>query len=172
MAKRALILVDLQKEWINPDSPYFVGQMTGLIERTNKLIEYCRGEKYKIIFTTHLEPDGGDEFREGTANVEIIDAVARKSTDTVIKKNKISPFYRTKLENELTLVKEIVVGGVLTNLCVRSLVEDAYDRDYDICVIKDCCRAFDPEVQEFTFDDLKNTREEIGFVNLKDFIKK
>lgn len=54
---------------------------------------------------------------------------------------------------------------------MRSLVQDAYDRDFDISVIKDCCVAFDEETQEFTFKDLKATREEIQFLNLNEFIE-
>ncbi|PIR58958.1 MAG: hypothetical protein COU69_02780 [Candidatus Pacebacteria bacterium CG10_big_fil_rev_8_21_14_0_10_56_10] len=38
-----------------------------------------------------------------------------------------------------------------SHLCVRSLVQDAYDRDFDIAVIKDCCVAFDQETHDFTF---------------------
>jgi len=41
---------------------------------------------------------------------------------------------------------------------------------FDITVIKDCCVAFDDEIQEFTFRDLKATREEIEFLNLNEFI--
>ncbi|MFZ5341298.1 MAG: isochorismatase family protein [Patescibacteria group bacterium] len=58
----------------------------------------------------------------------------------------------------------------MTNLCVRSLIQDAYDREFNISVIKDCCKSFDEETQEFTFNDLKTTREEIEFINLNEFL--
>ena len=66
----------------------------------------------------------------------------------------------------------MVISGILTNLCVRSLAQDAYDRDYKITIIKDCCQAFNQETHEFTLKDLKVTREEIEIVNSKEFIKK
>jgi nicotinamidase-related amidase len=171
MAKRALVLIDMQKEWVDSDSEYFVGQMTGLIEKTNKLIDYCREKRYKIIFTAHVENDEGEAFQDGTPNIEIIEELKKKSTDRIIIKNKINPFYKTKLENELSLVTEVVVGGLLTNLCVRSFVEAAYDREHDITVVKDCCRAFDDDAHEFTFEDLKNTRPEINFIDLKNLLE-
>jgi nicotinamidase-related amidase len=57
----------------------------------------------------------------------------------------------------------------LTNLCVRSFIQDAYDRDFKITVIKDCCVAHTQEIQDFTFFDLAQTRDEIDFTNFKEF---
>jgi len=49
-------------------------------------------------------------------------------------------------------------------------VQDAYDRDFDITLLKDCCVAFDDATQEFTFKDLKATRPEIKLANINEFI--
>jgi len=171
MSSKALILVDFEKEWTNESSDYFVGDISEVIERTNKLIDFCRKNNYKIIFTTHIEKDSDGAFAENSENVEIIDEINKQDSDVLIRKNKISPFFKTPLEQELQNIDEIIVCGILTNLCVRSLVQDAYDRDFDIKVIKDCCVAFDDETQEFTFKDLKATREEIEFLNLNEFIE-
>jgi len=170
--KNALVLVDFQNEWINPESDYFVGDISKVISKVNSLIEFCRKKDYKIIFTRHIEEGSADAFAKGSKSTEIIPKITRQRHDILITKNKISPFYKTTLEKELRGIKHLVVAGILTNLCVRSLVEEAYDRDFEITVIKDCCVAMDKKTQEFTFKDLKNTREEVQFLNLKDFIEK
>lgn len=170
MSLKALMLIDFEKEWIDRDSDYFVGNISSTVKKTNQLIDYCRNKGYKIIFTVHIEKESGEAFVENSKNVELIDEIHREKSDIVILKNKISPFFKTDLENHLKNIGEIVVCGILTNLCVRSLVQDAYDRDFEIKVIKDCCVAFDKETQEFTFKDLKATREEVEFLNLKKFI--
>lgn len=167
---KALILVDFEKEWLDNDSDYFVGDISEALEKTNRLIDFCRQNGYKIIYTVHIEEGSEGAFAEGSKNVEIIDGLNKDKSDTVITKNKISPFFKTNLEEQLKDIKEIVVCGILTNLCVRSLVEGAYDRDFQIKVIKDCCVALDQETQEFTFKDLKATREEVEFLNLDEFI--
>jgi nicotinamidase-related amidase len=60
----------------------------------------------------------------------------------------------------------------MTNLCVRSAVSDAYDRDYHIKVVTDACVSDSTEVDRFTFKDLKKTRPEIDFVKARDVIAK
>ena len=171
MTSKALILVDFEKEWTDKSSDYFVGDVSELIEKTNKLIDFCRKNNYKIIFTTHIEKDSDEAFAENSENVEIIDEIHKKNSDVLIMKNKISPFFKTDLDKHLEGIDEIVICGILTNLCVRSLAQDAYDRDFKITIIKDCCRAFDVETHEFTLKDLKATREEIEFLNLNEFVK-
>jgi len=171
MTSKALIIVDFEKEWTDKSSDYFVGDISDLIGRTNKLIDFCRKNDYKIIFTTHIEKDSDEAFAENSENVEIIDEVNKQDYDVLIKKNKISPFFKTDLDKHLEGIDEIVIAGILTNLCVRSLAQDAYDRDFKITIIKDCCRAFDVETHEFTLKDLKATREEIEFLNLNEFVK-
>lgn len=171
MENKTLILVDFENEWADKNSNYYVGNFSELIKKTNKLIDFCRKRGYKIIFTTHIEKNSDSAFAEGSKNVEIIKELHKEDSDILIKKNKISPFYKTNLERELSKSRKIVICGILTNLCVRSLAQDAYDRDFEVTIIKDCCTAFDKETHEFTLKDLKSTREEIKILNLEDFIK-
>ena len=171
MSEKALILVDFENEWVNKNSDYYVGDISEVIAKVNKLIDECRKNGFKIIFTRHIEKDSNDAFAPNSKHIKLIKGLDKKDSDIVITKYKISPFYKTSLEKELKGIKKIVVAGISTNLCVRSLVHDAYDRDFNITVIKDCCVAFDKETQEFTFKDLKATREEVQFLNLNDFLK-
>lgn len=165
---RALILVDFENEWIDPASSNFIGDISGVLDKTNKLIDWARANNYKVIFTIHEELDSEKEFIPNSNNTRLISALHKDNSDIIVRKNKISPFYKTKLKNHLKGIKEIVVAGILTNLCVRSLVSEAYDRDYQITVVKDCCVSFDKMTQEFTIKDLKSTRPEIEFINLNE----
>lgn len=171
MESKVLILVDFEKEWTNESSDYFVGDISDLIRRTNKVIDFCRENNYKIIFITHVEKDSDEAFAQNSESVKIIDEINKQDSDVLITKNKISPFYQTDLEEHLEGIDKIVICGILTNLCVRSLAQDAYDRDFKITIIKDCCWAFDKETHNFTIKDLKETREEIKFLNLNEFIE-
>lgn len=167
---KALVVIDMQNEWITEDSDYYVGDISKAIEKTNSLIDTCREQDYKIIFTRHVEEESDNVFAENHKRSALMNNLHREQSDVVITKYRISPFYKTSLENELEGFEEVVVCGILTNLCVRSFIEGAYDRDLDIKVIKDCCVAFDEKTQEFTFGDLKATREEVDFIDLDRFL--
>ncbi len=169
---KALLLIDFEKEWTKRESDYFVGDIANTIDRANKLIDFCRSKGYKIIFTRHVDIGSEDAFAEESEGVELINRLHKKESDILITKNKVSSFYKTGLEKELHGIKEIAVCGILTNMCVRHTAEDAYDREFDITIIKDCCVALDEEMQEFTFKDLKATRPEIEFLDVKEFVKK
>jgi ureidoacrylate peracid hydrolase len=172
---KALIIVDYINQWIDKKSDCYVGNISKQIKNLNEVIGYCRDRDIPVIFTTHINLESEKAFVGGTRNVEIISKVDyKKGKDALIKKNKISPFYKTQLEKKLGKLgaKELIITGILTNLCVRSLISDAYDKDYKITVIKDCCVAFSDELQEFTFKDLKNTRPEIEFYDTEEFLEK
>ena len=168
---KTLLLIDFENEWTIPTSPYYVGDLKDLITKINQLIDSCRNNNYKIIFITHIEKDSDIVFKENSNNIEIIPSLHKLSQDILIKKYKISPFYQTTLEQELQGITELVIAGILTNLCVRSTIHDAYDREFKITVITDCCTTFDPKTHDFTIQDLKATREEIIFLPLKEFLQ-
>lgn len=167
MTETALVLIDLQSEWTEKESEFYVGETQELVAKINYLIEYCRAREYKIIFTKHREIDSLDAFGPES---QLIPTLKVEDHDTILIKNKISPFYNTSLEKELEGMKHVITCGILTNLCVRSFVEDAYDREFQITLIKDCCMAHTAEIHDFTLYDLAQTREEIDFVDFKDFV--
>ena len=168
MSETALVLIDFQEERTNPNSEYYVGDIKEVIAKVNYLIDHCRTREYKIIRTKHREVGSLEYFWPET---KFISDLKIHDDDTIIIKNKISPFHNTSLEKELSGIKNVIVCGMLTNLCVRSFIQDAYDRDFKITVVKDCCVAHTEEMQEFTFFDLAQTRDEIDFTELKEFVE-
>jgi ureidoacrylate peracid hydrolase len=172
MLSKALILVDFENEWIDPKSAEYIGDISKVIKKTNSLLTFCRKKDFRIIFTRHVEKDSKGVWSEKSSGTKLINELDRKPSDIVVTKHKISPFFKTDLEKQLKDIDEIIVCGILTNLCVRSLIHDAYDRDFSIIVIKDCCATYGKKTQEFTFKDLKATREEVEFFDLNEFIAK
>lgn len=168
MPETALVVIDMQNAWIDKDSEYYVGNLDTMIEKTNYLIAYAREMGYKIIFIKHHESEGA--FAMDNPLSDFIPELFVQKEDTVISKFKISSFYNTKLEHELLGIKNLIVCGVLTNLCVRMFVEEAYDREYRIALIDDLTATFTDELQHFTLEDLYATRSGISIVSLDQFV--
>ncbi|MDO4714585.1 MAG: isochorismatase family cysteine hydrolase [bacterium] len=139
-----------------------------MIKKTNYLIEYARAMGYKIIFVRHLEEEG--DFSPANPNSELISELQMQEQDTLITKHKISAYYQTAMEQELEGIQNIVVCGVLTNLCVRMFVEESYDRGFRIALIEDLTAAFSDELQEMTLEDLHSTRAGLTIVPLETFV--
>ena len=167
--KTALVVVDVQNEYFDEKSNYHVAKPAD-IKRINKLIDFCRKNNHKIIFIRHEEADANAPFARGWKS-EVISELHRNNSDAVITKHKVSSFYKTNMEKELHGIEKVIVAGILTNLCVRMFLEEAYDRDFKITVVKDCCVTFNKKIQKQTFGDIALTRAEIEQKNLKEFLK-
>jgi nicotinamidase-related amidase len=117
MSKKALILVDFENEWLDKNSDYYIDHnISDVLENTNKLIDFCRSQDIKIIFIKHVEKDSQSAFIENSENTKIIQSLHKKNEDVIIKKYKISPFFKTNLEEELANKDEIIVSRILANL--------------------------------------------------------
>ncbi len=173
MAKVAVI-VDTVNEWFNPKSPYFLGENKEYRSKMKKLTDFLRKNKTPIIFIQHIEPKGEPAFQKGTDGIELISELSRKPDESIVTKTRsISPFYKTNLEKTLKRLKadHLIIAGIMTNLCVRSIVADAWDREYKITVVKDCCLSDSEKTNKIVFQDIKNTRPDVELIGLNQFIK-
>lgn len=168
MQETALVIINMQMAWTDKDSEYYLGNLDSMVEKMNYLIAYARELGYKIVFVKHHETEG--VFSEKSPFSDFIPELAVEKDDIIIPKYKVSSFYQTKLENELTGVKNLVVCGALTNLCVRMFVEEAYDREYRIALIDDLTVTYSEELHDTTLQDLVDTRSGLTILPLERFI--
>jgi len=78
---------------------------------------------------------------------DIIDELKPQSGDVVVDKPGYSAFYATDLERILSTrgIRNLILTGVTTDVCVHSTLRDAVDRNYECLVIEDACAASVPE---------------------------
>jgi nicotinamidase-related amidase len=141
--------------------------MDVLIEKATYLLQYAREMGYKIIFIKHQETEGCFAPENKLSNT--IEELLPQEKDIIIPKYKISSFYETELEKELKGIENIVVAGIPTNLCVRMFVEEAYDRGFNLVLIEYVAQTYNEKLQDFTLDDLNETRPELDIVRLEEF---
>jgi ureidoacrylate peracid hydrolase len=75
-----------------------------------------------------------------TWNSEILNELKPHVDDTVIYKTRFSGFYQTDLDERLRALKirNLIVTGCTTSICVESTVRDAMFRDYLCVLLADC----------------------------------
>jgi nicotinamidase-related amidase len=85
-------------------------------------------------------------------------------------KNRFSVFSNKDFDNFLkkNKIEELIVGGLITNCCVRATIIDAYNLGYKTTIVKEICASDSKETDEFTFKDLKSLLFGIKIVGLKD----
>jgi nicotinamidase-related amidase len=49
-------------------------------------------------------------------------------------------------------------------------VEEAYDREFNIAVIEDACQTYNDNLQDFTLNDLDESRPDLNIIRLEKFI--
>lgn len=148
--KAALLVIDMQYFFLDPASPSYTCGGPAILPRLQKVIQAFRQANRPVIYTRHVHhPDHLDAgimawwwegmCKEGSPESEIHQDIAPKPNEKVIFKHRYSAFYNTDLETVLRSLKveEIVVAGIMTNMCCESTARDAYFRDYRVFFLAD-----------------------------------
>ena len=152
LQKTALLLIDLQKEGGTSN----VAGMDQILQKTALLIKSCRDMNIPIIYTRHInradaiglankEPlnDQGEPlyYHDKTDAIEVADLIKPEPHDIIIDKYRYSGFHESSLDLMLKGlgIEHLLIGGVLTDVCVISTVMDAYYRDYQVSLVEDIC---------------------------------
>lgn len=97
--------------------------------------------------------DRHQRFFQGDSGA-IHPAIAPAGDDLVVTKTRVSAFAGTDLDLLLRAhdVETLIVFGVATSGVVLSTVLSAFDRDYRLVVIKDCCADLDGDLHHCLID--------------------
>ncbi len=157
--KTALLVVDMQE--------YFRPISSGVVENVKKLIEGFRKLKRPIIFSVHGHKDpklnGGMLYKwwgeliiEGSFDDRIMGELTPLEGEKIIRKRRYSVFYKTDLEEYLHKegVEDLVICGVMTNLCCETTARDAFMRDFRVFFIEDATATVNPELHLATLMNL------------------
>jgi nicotinamidase-related amidase len=144
----ALIVVDLQEDFVNPKNPMCVPEAYRQIPRVKRLIEACRSLAVPVIYTAHniasdccadfyefWEPIAAGAIKEGTAGADIYHQIYPHAGERVIRvKHAYDSFAGTDLDYVLRDrdVKTVIICGTLTNFCCESTARTAYFLNYHV----------------------------------------
>ena len=157
--KCALLVIDMQKFFLDPLSPSFTCGGLAILPVLHGLIKTFRQHGRPVIYTRHVHhPDHIDSgimgwwwkgmCIEGTPESEIHADLAPQAREKVILKHRYSAFYNTDLEIVLRClqVEDLVITGIMTNMCCESTARDAYYRDYRVFFLADGTGSINEEM--------------------------
>ena len=163
--RTALLVIDVQREYFDPDGPAFVEHAADIVANVNLLIDAFRAHRLPIVFMKHEHradgsdagrmgdfsaPDEEDSFVAGTPRVELIPELRVRPDDIVVVKRRYSSFLGTDLEAILHTAasRAVVVCGLMTSFCCETTARDAHGRDYEVLFVADANEGPDLENAE------------------------
>ncbi len=98
---------------------------------------------------------------------DFVDELQPRPGEPVVDKPGKGSFYATDLDTILKNrgIKQLVVCGVTTEVCVHTTVREANDRGYDCLVLEDCVASYFPEFQEVGLKMIKAQGGIFGWVS-------
>ena len=157
--KSALLVVDMQDFFLDPHSLSFTCGGLAILPILKQLIKTFRENDRPVIYTKHVHhPDNLDSgimrwwwkgmCIEGSAESEIHRDLTPLPSEKVILKHRYSAFYNTDLETILRClgIEDLVISGIMTNMCCKSTARDAYYRDYRVFFLADGTGSINEEM--------------------------
>jgi nicotinamidase-related amidase len=139
--KTALLLVDIQND-------YFPGgkmELEGAVEaglKAQQLLDYFRDARLGVLHMQHISASPrATFFLPGTAGVNIHASVAPLESEPVFLKHYPNSFRDTQLLEVLKAaqVERLVIGGMMTHMCVDATTRAAFDNGFECWVAHDAC---------------------------------
>ncbi|MBN2495991.1 MAG: isochorismatase family protein [Deltaproteobacteria bacterium] len=149
-SRAALLIVDMQKIFADPKGSSYLPMSRTACLNLARLLDAWRSARLPVFFTRHMHSDpstdGGALSRwwrslimQGTFDSEIVDALSPLQDERVVVKCRYSAFAGTDMDMLLREagVRDLVIGGVMTNLCCETTAREAFVRNFNVFFLGD-----------------------------------
>ena len=141
MPDTALLVIDIQNDYF-PGGAMELEGADAAGAKAGQAIRQFREKKLPVIHVRHLSVRPGSTFfLPGTPGVEIHESVKPLAGEPVVEKNFPNSFRNTGLAAllEKQQIKNLVVAGMMTHMCVDASVRQAADLGYKVTLLGDAC---------------------------------
>jgi len=187
--KPALVVVDMQNDFVRVGAPMEVPQAKGTIPQHRQLIDCFRRHRLPVVYTRFFagaEPrllwefspklgpptlacHAGHERFYGDVHktlecTAVIDELTPQPGDTIIDKLGYGAFHDTRLHDVLMkmAVESLIVTGTVTQICVEETAREAFHHGYKTTLVSDAVSSYAPDLHTAT---LKNFGLKFGWVS-------
>jgi len=140
--KTAFLIMDMQNFFFDERSHAFTPSAHNIINKIISIRDRCNKLNIPVIYTRHVNTpeDAGqmgrwwrDLISPAGRKSEIIEEVIEPEMQ-ILEKSQYNAFYKTDLEQILRKnnITQLIISGVMTNLCCETTAREAYVRDFDV----------------------------------------
>jgi nicotinamidase-related amidase len=142
-SKRALILIDVQKEYFGEVLPIGFPPLADSFANLMRAARAAEAAGVEIIAVRHESPMGAPVFQRDSAAWGLHDDIAALPLAAVIDKKLASAFTGTELEDWLRArnIGTATLAGYMTQNCVESTARAAAHLGFAVEVLRDACGA-------------------------------
>ncbi|HET7478672.1 MAG TPA: isochorismatase family cysteine hydrolase [Rubrobacteraceae bacterium] len=152
-ARTALIVVDMQNDFVKEGGTLVVPDAEGTIPEIQRLLSLARDSGMRVVYSQDTHTEGDPEWeiwpehcREDSWGWEIVEDLAPRDDELVIRKVRYDAFYGTHLDHFLRIwdVDTLIICGTVASICVHYTAASAALRWYKVIIPKDATSALDP----------------------------
>jgi ureidoacrylate peracid hydrolase len=160
----AVLVVDMLNEFLEEGGLMVLAPGRALYGPIGRLVDAAHGAGLPVIWLCDEHQAMDKEFEKrivhclrGSWGAQIVDALQPGPRDYRIPKRRYSGFFQTDLDLRLRELRidHVIVTGIVTNICVRSTVHDAFFLGYNVIVPADCVAATSAREQESSLYDIE-----------------
>ena len=175
----ALLLVDMQRAWLDPqfdphltepDGEYFRSRVrTQVVPNQQRLLNGFRAAQQNVLHTVieSLTADGRDrsldhklsnlDVPKGSPQAQIITELTPAENEIYLPKTSSGVFNSTNIDYVLRnlATRHLIIAGIVTDQCVDMAVRDAADRGYLVTLVEDACATHTAERHQACLNAIK-----------------
>ncbi|KJZ44136.1 MULTISPECIES: cysteine hydrolase family protein [Pseudomonas] len=147
MAKQALIVVDIQNDYF-PQGKWPLVGADAAADNAVRLIKAFRDAGDSVVHIRHeFTSEEAPFFTPNSEGAKLHPKVLNHADEPVVLKHFVNSFRETELKSILDEqgIKELVVVGSMSHMCVDGITRAAADFGYTVTVIHDACATRDLE---------------------------
>ena len=170
----ALLVIDLQKGFVNEGAFCEVPAARKIIPRLQRLIDVCKKQSIPVIYTrmshrfirstvypdlwpNHFKPDGTPILAPGSKEFELIDELKVEEGDILLDKDRYSAFFGTPLDLILKeiRVETVIITGLASNVCCESTAREAFFLNYRVIFVDDLNVTLNDEMHRWAVENIR-----------------
>jgi ureidoacrylate peracid hydrolase len=177
-SKTALVVIDMQNTFCEPNSPAEVPQSREIVDPINKFAKSFREKGGQVVWVLHANSQIGDKSDWELFFNNVVTAEVKTRTmaslspdkqkvwkdltvdekDITIIKNRYSALISGSSSLERVLrnlgIDTILIAGTKTNICCESTARDGMMLDFKIVMVEDCCAALSDDEHQAALESI------------------